>query len=406
MAAKVEVPELGESVSEVQIAEWLKKPGDWVELDEPLVELESDKATVELPAPVAGRLTDILKQTGDFANVGDALAVIDETAERGQDEPAAAPRNDAAPAAEPAPAAAASSGGDAFVMPAARKALTEAGVPATQVTATGPGGRLLKEDVKRHLADKTATVSAPPTPVVTPQALNGDRSERVEPMSPIRRRIAERLVESQQTAALLTTFNEIDMSRVVAMRRLHQDAFRERYGVKLGFMSFFTKAAVEALQLIPQLNAEIQDKNIVFKNYFDIGIAVGGGKGLVVPVLRDAGLMGFGEIEQRIADFAARAQAKKIDPDELAGGTFTISNGGVYGSLLGTPIVNPPQSGVLGLHAIQDRPVVIDGEIQVRPMMYVALTYDHRIIDGREAATFLMNVKRSVENPERMMLQI
>jgi 2-oxoglutarate dehydrogenase E2 component (dihydrolipoamide succinyltransferase) len=312
----------------------------------------------------------------------------------------------------------------ARVMPAAQRVLAEHGVEAAQVTPTGPGGRLLKEDVLRHLQEATtpdvapaptAPVDAPvppvastetaPTPEVTPPRA-GAREEEAVPMSPLRRRVAERLVQAQQSAALLTTFNEIDMSGVRGLREAHQEAFQQRHQVKLGIMSFFVKAVIEGLKRIPELNAEIRGTDIVYRNYYDIGIAVGGGRGLVVPVLRNAERLSFGMIETTIADFARRAQANRLTLEELQGGTFTISNGGVYGSLLSTPIVNPPQSGVLGLHLIQDRPVARGGQVVVRPMMYVALTYDHRIVDGREAVTFLRHVKACVEEPARILLEL
>jgi 2-oxoglutarate dehydrogenase E2 component (dihydrolipoamide succinyltransferase) len=300
------------------------------------------------------------------------------------------------------------------VMPAARRLLAEHRVAPEQVTPTGPGGRLLKEDVLRHLeeavrAEATAQTVAPgkekAAPEVTPRAA-GAREEETVPMSLLRRRVAERLVQAQQTAALLTTFNEIDMSAVLALRRAHQEAFQQRYQVKLGIMSFFVKAAIEALKLVPGLNAEIRGTDVVYRNYFDIGIAVGGGRGLVVPVLRNAERLSFATTEQAIADFARRAQDNRLTLEELQGGTFTISNGGVYGSLLSTPIVNPPQSGILGLHVIQDRPVARDGQVVVRAMMYVALTYDHRIVDGREAVTFLRHVKACIEEPARVLLEV
>jgi 2-oxoglutarate dehydrogenase E2 component (dihydrolipoamide succinyltransferase) len=341
---------------------------------------------------------------------------------------AAPPASAAAPetgtGTEP-PAGDDTAGGEGPVMPAAQRILDQAGLDASAVRGTGPGGRVLKEDAQRAVSarrDDTAqpapaakaapaTGSPSPAPAATPRPTpptppTGSREERVRPMSPIRRRIAERLVDAQHQAALLTTFNEVDMSAVKALRARHQEEFVARYGVKLGFVSFFTKAVIEALRLVPQLNSEIRDQSIVERDYHDIGIAIGSGKGLVVPVIRNAELLGFGGLEQAIADFAERAQNKKLDLSELEGGTFTISNGGVYGSLLSTPIVNPPQSGVLGLHAIQDRPVVRDGEIVVRPMMYVALTYDHRLVDGREAVTFLKHVKACIEAPERLMLEI
>ncbi|MDY0108353.1 MAG: 2-oxoglutarate dehydrogenase complex dihydrolipoyllysine-residue succinyltransferase [Candidatus Krumholzibacteria bacterium] len=416
MAIEVRIPELGESISEVQVAEWRHQVGDLVVVDEPLAEIDSDKATVELPAPAAGRLTEIRVQAGQYCKVGDVVAVIDEHAAKD----ASPPANASPAAAKDAPpttgdqAPVAKSAG-APIMPAAQRLLTQSGLPAERVPGSGPGGRVLKEDVERAMAAAApdgaagAVVGVPAkaadsAPAARPLA--GSREERTRPMSPIRRRIAERLVAAQRTAALLTTFNEIDMSAIKAMRERHQDAFQARYGVKLGFMSFFTKAVIEALRLVPHLNSEIRGQDIVERDFYDIGIAIGSGKGLVVPVLRNAETLGFGEIERRIADFAARAQAKKLDLAELEGGTFTISNGGVYGSLLSTPIVNPPQSGVLGLHVIEDRPVVRDSAIVVRPMMYVALTYDHRVVDGREGVAFLKHIKESIEAPERMMLEI
>ncbi|MDF1521409.1 MAG: 2-oxoglutarate dehydrogenase complex dihydrolipoyllysine-residue succinyltransferase, partial [Trueperaceae bacterium] len=305
--------------------------------------------------------------------------------------------------------------GEAKVMPAAQRALAEAGLSAADVTATGPGGRVLKEDVARAVAagataTKPAAAAKPaaPTPAAAaaPTASAGAREEEAVPMSPLRRKVAERLVQAQQTAALLTTFNEVDMSAVMALRSAHKDAFEKRYGVRLGFMSFFVKAAIDALREIPQLNAEIRGTDIVYKNYYDIGVAVSTPKGLVVPVLRHAERRSFAEVEAAIADFGKRAQGNKIAPDELQGGTFTISNGGVFGSLLSTPIVNPPQSGVLGMHTIQERPVARGGQVVIRPMMYLALSYDHRIVDGREAVTFLKRIKDAIEEPARLLLEI
>lgn len=398
MAVEVTVPSLGESITEVQVADWLCTVGDVVQVDQPLAEIDSDKATVELPAPVAGKILEFKVEPGAFCNVGDVVAVIDETA---AGEAPAAPTTQAIPETPPA----ATAGG--HVMPAAQRVAAEKGLDASAIAGSGPGGRVLKEDAQRAQAPAPAAAApTPPPPPPAPRPALGNREDRVVPMSPIRRRIAERLVQSQQTAALLTTFNEIDMSAVKAMRARHQEAFVARHGVKLGFMSFFTRAVISALEVVPQLNHEIRGQDIIERDYKDIGIAIGGGKGLVVPVMRNAELLSLAGIELTIADYAARAQSKKLDLSELEGGTFTISNGGVYGSLLSTPIVNPPQSGVLGLHAIQDRPVVIDGEITVRPMMYVALTYDHRLVDGREAVTFLKHVKDCVEAPERLMLEI
>lgn len=415
MTVELIVPKFGDSVTTVVLVDWLKKVGDTVALDEEIVEVESDKATQKIPSPSAGSIVKLLKGPGDSADVGEVIALIDETVTAGS---APAPAASAPPAAA-LPAPAASAPAETRVMPAAARALSENGLAPGQVAATGPGGRLLKEDVQRHVASATAAVAPakPPEskpaeskPAVIPKtvitSMPGERSEKRQPMSPIRRRIAQRLVEAQSTAALLTTFNEVDMSGIMNLRKQHQDAFTERYGIKLGFMSFFVKAAIDALQAFPAINAEIQGTDIVYRNYYDIGIAIGGGKGLVVPVLRNAERMGFAEIELAIADFAKRAQNGQLSPQELTGGTFTISNGGVYGSLLSTPIVNPPQSGVLGMHAIQDRPVARDGQVVIRPMMYLAMTYDHRIVDGREGVSFLKRIKDCVENPVRLLLDV
>jgi len=408
MVHELKIPNPGESIQEVQIGQWLKKEGQWVERDEVVVELETDKASLDLPAPAAGVLTKVLKPDGAPAAIGETIGLIDEAAK-----PAAPPPAAAAPGPLPDPL---------IIMPAAQRVLAEHGLQGRDVAATGPGGRLLKEDVLRHLdaqgqagqvAPATAPVAAarpaeaPVAPAPSPAAAAvAERHDEVIPMTLIRRRIADRLVQAQHEAALLTTFNEIDMSAVIQLRKQHRERFQEKHGVKLGFMSFFTKAAVEALREFPAINAEIRGTEIVYRNYCDIGIAIGSGKGLVVPVLRDAQRLSFAEIERQIADFAARAEANKIRPDELAGGTFTITNGGVYGSLLSTPIVNPPQSGVLGLHTIQDRPMAKDGQVVIRPMMYVALTYDHRIVDGREAVTFLRRIKETIEEPARLLLEI
>jgi 2-oxoglutarate dehydrogenase E2 component (dihydrolipoamide succinyltransferase) len=295
--------------------------------------------------------------------------------------------------------------GFARVMPSAKRVMAQAGLSAEQVEGTGPGGRILKEDALRGEAEPPPVARAPAVPSVQTPAQPG-QDEEVVAMSPMRRRIAERLVQSQQTAALLTTFNEIDMTAVMALRKEYQPKFLEKYGIKLGFMSFFLKAAVEALKLIPEVNAEIRGTDVIYKNFYDIGVAVGGGRGLVVPVIRGADRMGFADVELKIAELGKRAMDNKLTLDELVGGTFTISNGGVYGSLMSTPIVNPPQSGILGLHAIQDRPVARDGQVVIRPMMYVALTYDHRIVDGREAVTFLKRIKECIEDPTRILLEV
>ena len=437
MAVELKVPQSGESITEVQIGEWRKAVGERVERDEVLVDIETDKAAMELPAPVSGVLAKIVKGAGEEAGVGEVIALITEGADEAEAlEPDAtwdrsgmryffALADDTEP---PAPDAAAETGSEPpppapsgsppaapRVMPAAERELAQRGIEAKDVQATGPGGRLLKEDVVRHAgkqpaaapAEAPAPVEPPPrpAPVAAPEA-EARPDEEIVAMSPMRKVIARNLVAAQQNAALLTTFNEADMSALISLRRKHQEAFKEKYGIKLGFMSFFVKAAVEALKLIPAVNAEIRGTDVLYKNHFDVGIAVGGGKGLVVPVLRNAEAMGFAEIELAIADFAQRAQGNKIDLSELKGGTFTISNGGIYGSMLSTPIVNPPQSGILGLHAIKDRPMAVDGQVVVRPVMYLALTYDHRIVDGREAVTFLKHVKEVIEEPVRILIEI
>lgn len=414
MAIELTVPQVGESITEVLVVEWLKAPGDSIALDEPVAVIETDKATLEIPSPAAGRLGKILKKKDEWAKVGEAIALI----EAGEGAEAGAARKPAKKAAEPAAVAAKTKGavkvkpakeGDgrgAHIMPAAARVMAESGIAAHEVEGTGPGGRILKEDVLRRMAQRPAAADKAAEAEAGAEVRPGTREEEIVPMSPLRRAVAQRLVEAQQTAALLTTFNEIDMTEVKALRKEHGEAFEKRYGVRLGMVSFFVKASIEALKVVPEVNASIQDKNIVYHNYYDIGIAVGGGKGLVVPVLRNAERKSFGEIEREIADLAQRAKANKIELAELQGGTFTISNGGIYGSLLSTPIVNPPQSGILGLHAVQDRPVARGGEVVIRPMMYVALTYDHRLIDGREAVTFLKRVKEIIEKPARMLLEI
>jgi 2-oxoglutarate dehydrogenase E2 component (dihydrolipoamide succinyltransferase) len=412
MPLELKVPEVGESITEVMIGTWKKREGDAVVIDESIVEIESDKATVDLPAPRAGTLTKVLKGSGEKAKVGEVIGYM-EPAGAGAGTPVSAPpsqpvvdvkrtdgRTDIGSVQPPR------------VMPAAARVLGEAGVPASAATGTGPGGRVTKSD-----AVAAAAKPAAPAPVSRPAAVvpaktggtmaaGGSREERYVLISPIRQRIAERLVEAQQQAALLTTFNEVDMSAVMALRSKFKDVFQERHGVKLGFMSFFVRAAVEALRAVPQVNAEYREPHIVYRDYCDIGIAVGGGKGLVVPVLRNAETMSFAGIEMAINDFARRAADNKLKLDELQGGTFTISNGGVYGSMMSTPIINPPQSGILGLHAIQDRPMAVNGQVVIRPMMYLALTYDHRLVDGREAVTFLKRIKDTIEDPSRLMLEV
>jgi 2-oxoglutarate dehydrogenase E2 component (dihydrolipoamide succinyltransferase) len=437
------VPSVGESISEVQISKWLKKEGDWVAAGTDLVDLETEKASVQISAPEDGILLKILKNNEEFASVGDILATFQPAAKGApaSSSPSPAPQPASAPQPAPVPqqhvsSAPASTSADPRVMPAAQRALDDHQLQASQVPATGPGGRLLKEDVARYVSQTAPAAPVPPfpapaapapatpaptktvtgtlaPPVTAPTASTGmvqqgssNRSEEIKPMSMIRRTIASRLVQAQHTAALLTTFNEVDMQPVMTLRNKYRDAFAEKHGVKLGFMSFFAKAACEALKRYPSVNAEIRGNNIVYRNYCDIGIAIGGGKGLVVPVLRNVEKMGFAEIERTIGEFASRAMANKLMPEDLEGGTFTISNGGIYGSLLSTPIVNPPQSGILGLHSIQERPIALNGEVVIRPMMYLALTYDHRIIDGREAVTFLKTIKEVIEDPSRLFLEI
>ncbi len=422
MAVELKVPSVGESITEVQIGDWLKSVGDSVRREEVVVMIETDKVTVELPAPVAGVLREIRVRSGQPARVGDVIGTIEEGAVVSAGA-AALPAPVAVPAAPSAetPRAAATSARDPSprVMPAARHALAETGLTPADVVATGPGGRLLKEDVLRAreaLApapvpvapaqpEPSAARQAPAAPRAHASGASG-REEEVVPMTTMRRRIAERLVESLQTTAQLTTFNEVDMSAVFALRKEFQERFQAKYGTKLGLVSFFVKAAVEALKLVPEVNAEIRGTDIVYKNYYDIGVAVGGGKGLVVPVIRNAERLSFAELELAIADYAKRAAEGKLKLDELQGGTFTVSNGGIYGNLLSTPIINPPQSAILGLHAIQERAVVRDSAVVARPMMYVAMSYDHRIIDGREAVGFLKRIKECVEQPARILLEV
>jgi 2-oxoglutarate dehydrogenase E2 component (dihydrolipoamide succinyltransferase) len=421
MAVELKVPSAGESISEVVIGIWLKKEGDAVKQDEAIVEIETDKATLEVPAPAAGVLRGITKQQGQPATVGEVIAHIEEgtgaaVTPRAEVQ-SAAPATSASPAATPLAGGSGQGGG--FVMPAAQKLANEKGVDASAVQGTGSGGRVLKEDVQKAVSQPPSSKQSSTLQQSSGQALNlqssstptsalstGTRQEDAVPMSPLRKKIAERLVQAQQTAALLTTFNEVDMSAVMALRNEYKDTFEKKYGVRLGFMSFFVKAAIDALKTIPQLNAEIRGTDIVYKNYYDIGVAVSTPKGLVVPVLRNTERMSFAEVEKAIGEFGKRAQDNKIMPEELQGGTFTISNGGVFGSLMSTPIVNPPQSGVLGMHSIQERPIAKNGQVVIAPMMYIALTYDHRIVDGREAVTFLKRIKDAVENPARMLLEI
>ncbi len=416
MATEIRVPTLGESVTEATVAKWFKAVGDAVAADEPLLELETDKVTLEVNAPTAGSLTEIAAPEGSEVEVGALLGVIAEgegapavkPAPAAEPEPSPAPEPTvAAPAAAPAPAAAALS-------PAVRKLIAEHNLDAAAISASGRGGRLVKADVLSFI-EKSVAASAPaPVASVAPAAPaaagaqypappTGPREERV-PMTRLRRAIAARLKIAQDTAAMLTTFNEADMGAVMAARQQYRETFQKKHGVRLGFMSFFVKALVVALGEIPAVNAEIDGDDIVYKNHYDIGVAVGTPQGLVVPVLRDADTLGFAEIETAIGDFGRRARDGKLTLDEMQGGTFTITNGGIFGSLNSTPILNAPQSGILGMHKIQQRPMVMDdGSIEARPMMYLALSYDHRVVDGREAVTFLVRVKECIEDPSRIM---
>lgn len=409
---EIRVPTLGESVTEATIGRWFKKAGDAVAVDEPLVELETDKVTIEVPAPSAGTLSEIIAADGTTVAVGALLGQITEGAAGAK--PAAAP---AKPAAAPAAAAAAPAAAakappaDAPLAPSVRKLSAETGVDASTVPGSGKDGRVTKGDM---LAAIERAASAP-TPVNQPAAAvqvrapspadDAAREERVK-MTRLRQTIARRLKDVQNTAAMLTTFNEVDMTNVMALRAHYKDAFEKKHGSKLGFMGFFTKAVVQGLKDIPAVNAEIDGTDLIYKNYYHIGVAVGTDKGLVVPVVRDCDNKSIADIEKGIADFGRRARDGQLKIDEMQGGTFTITNGGIYGSLMSTPILNAPQSGILGMHKIQERPMVVGGKVEVRPMMYLALSYDHRVIDGKEAVTFLVRVKESLEDPARLVLDL
>ncbi len=396
MAVDIKVPALGESVTEATVAKWFKAVGDAVAADEPLVELETDKVTVEVPAPISGTIAEIKVAAGATVNVGAILGSLTAGAAPAKSAPKQAAA--AAPAAKAAPAPAATPASSKDSGPAARKLMAETGV--TPATGSGKDGRVTKGDV---LAAVVAPVLLTAVPHV-PRAL-GAREERVK-MTRLRKRIAERLKQAQNNAAMLTTFNEVDMGAVMALREKHKDAFEKKHGVKLGFMGFFVRASIAALKEIPAVNGEIDGDDLIYKNHYDIGVAVGTPQGLVVPVVRDADAMGLAEIEKTIGELGRKARDGKLALDDLTGGTFTISNGGVYGSLMSTPILNPPQSGILGMHKIQPRPMAVGDKVEIRPMMYLALSYDHRIIDGREAVTFLVRVKELIEDPQRLILEI
>jgi 2-oxoglutarate dehydrogenase E2 component (dihydrolipoamide succinyltransferase) len=411
MTVEIKVPAMGESVTEATISKWFKKEGEAVKRDEPLLELETDKVTVEVPSPADGSIESISVQAGATVQVGALLGAIAEgkAGSAAAAKPAAAPKAEApkiqssGPAVAPAAAPAAPKA-DAPAMPSAKRISEESGVALSSVAGTGKDGRVTKGDMLGALAARSAA-PAPVAATHTGPRANEAREERVA-MTRLRKTIALRLKESQNTAAQLTTFNEVDMTAVMGLRATYKDVFEKKHGVKMGFMGFFTKAVVAALKDLPNVNAEIEGDNIVYKNYYDIGIAVSTERGLVVPVVRDADHLSLAGIEKAIADFGARARDNKLKLEELQGGTFSITNGGVFGSLMSTPILNSPQSGILGMHKIQPRPMAIGDKIEIRPMMYLALSYDHRIVDGREAVTFLVKVKENLEDPQRMILDV
>jgi 2-oxoglutarate dehydrogenase E2 component (dihydrolipoamide succinyltransferase) len=412
MAIEIKVPALGESVSEATIARWFKKPGEPVKVDEPLVELETDKVTIEVPAPSGGVLESIAAQSGETVKVGAVLGAITNSGSAQATAPApaaAAPRAAAPPrATETAKTGAA----EQVLSPAVRKAVEERKIDPARIDGTGKDGRITKGDILEFAAKAPAPAAAAAAPAATPksearpQAVPPEaREERVK-LSRLRLTIARRLKEAQNAAAMLSTFNEVDLQQVIALRSQYKEEFEKKHGVRLGFMGFFVKAAVQALKEISVVNAELDGEELVYKTYYNIGVAVGTDRGLVVPVLRDADRLSLAGIEREIAALGKRARDGSLKLDDLQGGTFTISNGGVYGSLMSTPILNVPQSGILGMHKIQERPVAVDGQVVIRPMMYLALTYDHRIVDGKEAVTFLVRVKESLEDPQRLILEL
>ena len=416
MSVEIKVPALGESITEATVAQWFKTAGDAVNADEPLVELETDKVTLEVPAPAGGTLSEIRVDQGENVEIGAVLGLIDEGA---AGKPAAAPAAEAPAPAPQAPAPAEKPAAAAPMSPAVRKLVDENALEPAQIAATGKGGRLTKGDVLKVIEGGQAAAPAAPQPTAAPAPApipapapapsgprpDAEREQRVR-MTRLRKRIAERLKEAQNTAAILTTFNEVDMTNVMALRKTYRDAFEKKHGVRLGFMSLFVKATIVALGELPAVNAEIDGDDIVYKNYYHVGVAVGSPQGLVVPVLRDADRLSLADIEKTITELAIKARDGKLALEDLMGGTFTITNGGIFGSLLSTPILNPPQAGILGMHKIQERAVVIDGKVEARPMMYLALSYDHRVIDGREAVTFLVRVKECIEDPQRLLLDV
>jgi 2-oxoglutarate dehydrogenase E2 component (dihydrolipoamide succinyltransferase) len=398
MSVELTVPQLGESITEAVVGKWHKKEGDSVNADEPVLVLETDKVAVDVPAPSAGALAKNSRKEGDKVKVGEVLGTI--APGSGKAAAAASAPTPAATAPAPAPASNGAAGAEraAPVTPVAKRVAEDKGVDTSKVRGSGPQGRILKDDVLSASAPKAT--GTPVSAVIT-----AAREERVK-MTPLRKRVAERLLQAQSQAAILTTFNEVDVSAVMALRKRYGEAFLKKHGVKLGFMSFFVRAAIEALKAFPQLNASIDGEDVVFRRYYDIGVAVSGTRGLVVPVLRDADTLSMADVEKVIGEMANKARSDKLSLAELQGGTFTITNGGIFGSMLSTPILNPPQTGILGMHNIVDRPVVRDGEIVVRPIMYLALSYDHRLVDGREAVQFLVKIKDCIEDPERMLLEV
>lgn len=406
MATDILVPTLGESVTEATVVQWLKQPGEAVAVDDPLVELETDKVTLEVNASAAGVLAEVIAAVDQNVEVGALLGRIaeGEAAKTAPAKPAPTPAGPAGPAEpEKSPAPAAKPPEAAALSPAVRKLIEDNKLDPAAIAGTGKDGRITKEDVLAAIEKPAPTGPAPADPA--PVAETGAREERVR-MTRLRKRIAERLKEAQNTAAMLTTFNEADMSAVMALRKQYRESFEKRHGVRLGFMSFFVKAAIAALKELPAVNGEIDGDEIVYKNHYDIGIAVGTPQGLVVPVIRDADRLGFAEIEKTMGELGSKARNGKLSIEDMSGGTFTITNGGVYGSLMSTPILNPPQSGILGMHKIQERAMAVGGEVRVCPMMYLALSYDHRIVDGREAVTFLVRIKDYIEDPQRLLIDM
>lgn len=409
MTIEIKVPQLPESVTDATLVGWHKKAGDAVQRDENLVDLETDKVVLEVPAPAAGILGEIRIADGTTVTSGEVLAILEEGNTGASPAPAEAEPEPEPIAKEAAPAAPAESPESPYKLsPAVRRLLDEHDLDATIIIGSGKDGRITKSDVMAYLKSHSDENVAPgdPSPPVQSFASGPSRSEQRVPMTRLRARIAERMVEAQHTAAMLTTFNEVDLTKVMSLRKRYKESFEKEHGVRLGFMSFFAKAAVEALKKYPAVNASIEGNDIIYHDYFDIGIAVSSDRGLMVPVLRNVDHLNFAQIESSIRDLGKKALDGSMSMEDLTGGTFTITNGGVFGSMLSTPILNPPQSAILGMHAIQERPVVVDGEITVRPMMYLALTYDHRIIDGKEAVQFLVNMKNSLEDPGRLLLQV